>query len=159
MARYITAVESSAALAANTCFANVVAGASNNFRLRRVTIGVRVSGSATSQQTSVYLTRATARGTASTTVSGINVNPRGGASNITGVDTAWSGAPTLTQTTAPGSMYEWTINLQSAIDFPVEAYEEWDCDKGTANGLAFANGANALPSGYLYTLAVEWEEL
>jgi hypothetical protein len=158
MSRYALTVESSAALAANTCFANVVAGASANFKLRRVTIGVRVSGAATSQQTTVYLTRATGRGTASTTTTGIALDPRSRASGITGIDSAWSGAPTLAQATAPGSIMEWTINLQSAIDYPVEAYEEWICDQGTANGLAFVNGANALPSGYLYTLGVEWEE-
>ena len=44
------------------------------------------------------------------------------------------------------------------MDVPAELLEEWICDQGTANGIAFRNKANALPASHLYTLTVEWEE-
>jgi hypothetical protein len=44
------------------------------------------------------------------------------------------------------------------MDIPAELLEEWICDQGTANGLAFVNIGNALPASHLYVLSVEWEE-
>jgi hypothetical protein len=51
-----------------------------------------------------------------------------------------------------------TFNTQTTYDVPWELLEELICDQGTANGLAFVNMANALPSSHLYTLDAEWEE-
>jgi len=41
---------------------------------------------------------------------------------------------------------------------PYELLEEWTCDQGTANGIAFVNTGNALPASHLFTLSLEWEE-
>lgn len=155
MARYVQTVESAATLGADTNFANVVAGASVNFKLRRVILGVRAGAAApTSQQLTVALYRATARGTATTTATGIALDPRSAASGITGVDTAWSVAPTL----AASALMRWSFNTQGGIDIPAEFLEEVICDQGTANGLVLRNVANALPASHLITATIEWEE-
>lgn len=155
MARYTQTVESATALASATVFANVVAGATANFKLRRVVLGVRAGATVpTSQQLTVDLTRATVRGTATTTTTGAALDPRSTPSIITGVDSVWSGAPTVNA--AP--LHKFSFNSQSGMDIPAELLEEWICDQGTANGLAFRNVGNALPTGHLYTLSLEWEE-
>lgn len=155
MARYSAIVESSAAIGAGVNFANVVAAAAANYKLRRATLGVRAGASVpTSQQVTVALFRATARGTATTTATGDAKDPRSRTSGITGVDTAWSVQPTL----AAAAFYEASFNTQGTVDLPVELLEEWICDQGTANGICFQNIGNALPASHLITLALEWEE-
>jgi len=155
MARFTQTVESATALAAGTTFANVTAGASANFKLRRAILGVRAGATVpTSQQLTVDLARATARGTATTTVTGSALDPRSAASAITGLDTAWSTNPTVSAT----ALHKFSFNSQSGMDIPAELLEEWICDQGTANGLAFRNVGNALPTGHLLTLSLEWEE-
>src|SRR5579863_1139972 len=116
MARFSAVAESSAALASATAFANVVAAAAVGFKIRRIQLGVRTSTAVvpTSQQVTVGVNRATARGTASTTVAGIKLDPNSTASNITGVDTAWSIAPSL----SAADMYHPTFNSQSGADLP-----------------------------------------
>ena len=156
MARFKASVESATALAAApTTFANLVAGASANFKLRRITIGVRAGASVpTSQQLTVGWARATARGTATATTTGTAMDPRSAATAITGLDTTWSGNPTVSAT----FMGKVSFNSQSGVDLPIEAMEELICDQGTANGIAFQNVGNALPTSHLYTLDLEWEE-
>ena len=155
MARYGITVESVTALGAGTTFANLVPGASNNLKLRRVKLGCRAgTGAPTSQQITVGIFRATARGTASTTTTGLALDPRSAASVSTGVDSAWSVNPTL----AANPFDKISINDQSAADVPYELLEEVICDQGTANGIAFQNIGNALPTGHLLTLSLEWEE-
>lgn len=155
MARFTQTVESSAALAANTVFASLVAGASANYKLRRVILGCRAGAAVpTSQQVEVAVFRATARGTATTTVTGQALDPRSAASGITGLDTVWSVAPTLAAT----PLHRLSFNSQSGMDIPAELLEEWICDQGTANGISFQNVANALPAGHLLTATFEWEE-
>jgi hypothetical protein len=155
MARYKQTVESAAALASDTVFASLVAGASANFKLRRAILGC-IAGAAvpTSQQIEVEVFRATARGTATATSTGLGMDPRSAASGITGLDTTWSVAPTL----AAAPMDRLTFNSQSGMDIPSELLEEMICDQGTANGLAFRNHSNALPASHKLTLTVEWEE-
>ena len=155
MARFSQSVESAAALAADTVFANLVAGAAANFKLRRVFLGVRAGAAVpTSQQVEVEMVRATARGTQTATLTGQALDPRSAASAITGLDTTWSVAPTLSAQT----MYRPTFNSQSGMDIPQEFLEEFICDQGAANGIAFRNKANVLPTGHIMTLSVEWEE-
>lgn len=155
MARYAATVESAAALAADTAFANLVAGATANFKLRRVILGCRAGAAVpTSQQLEVEIVRATARGTATATTTGQALDPRSTPSIITGLDTTWSVAPTL----AANDLFRPTFNSQSGMDIPAELLEEWITDQGTANGIAFRNKANVLPAGHMYTLSVEWEE-
>lgn len=155
MARYAQSVESAAALAADTTFANVVAGATANFKLRRVILGCRAGAAVpTSQQIEVEIVRATVRGTQTATLTGQALDPRSTPSIITGVDTTWSAAPTLSAQT----LFRPTFNSQSGMDIPAELLEEWICDQGTANGIAFRNKANALPASHLIVISLEWEE-
>lgn len=155
MPRFSQTVESAAAIAADTLFGNLVAGASANFRLRRVILGCRAGAVVpTSQQLQVEVFRATARGTATATSTGLALDPRSNASQITGLDTTWSVNPTL----AAAPFARLTFNSQSGWDVPAELLEQWICDQGTANGIAFRNADNALPANHLYTLTVEWEE-
>jgi hypothetical protein len=155
MARYSAFVKSTAALAVDTAFASIVPAAAIAFKLRRVTLGVVAGTSApTSQQLTIGINRGTARGTVTTTVTGQKLDPRSGASGITGMDTVWSVAPTL----AAADLFRVSLNSQSGTDLPWEALEEFFSDVGTANGLVFVNRDNALPASHSYTLAVEWEE-
>lgn len=164
MSRFTSTVESVAAIVAtapsganaNALFANIVAGANQGFKLRRLTVGVRAGvGPPTSQQLSIGLVRTTARGTATITNAPGALDPNT-ASGITGVDTAWSTVPTATWT-AP-YLWEFSLNSQSGTDLPWELLEEMVCAKGTANGIALVNLGNALPTSHLYTVAMEWEE-
>lgn len=155
MARYSAFVKSSTALAVDTAFAAIVPAAAVACKIRRVTIGV-VAGATTptSQQLTVAINRGTARGTASTTVAGQRLDPRSAASGITGMDTVWSGAPTL----AAADQFRVSFNSQSGVDLPWELMEEFLSDVGTANPLVFVNRDNALPASHALTLSVEWEE-
>src|SRR5262252_5853078 len=96
MARYSFAVESQAAQLAglpvtttfNGFFASIEAGASANFKLRRVLLGVRAGASVpTSQQMTVIIIRETAvaSGTGSTLTAGLALDPRSAASAIGGL--------------------------------------------------------------------------
>ena len=165
MARFSATVESSTAIVsgtpsgatANGWFASVVAGASANFKLRRAIVGVRAGASVpTSQQVTVALYRQTTRATGTlTTATGGALDPRSAATAISGVDTAFTtNAPVVGAT----ALHKFTFNTQSGMDIPAELLEEWICDQGAANGLAFVNIGNTLPASHLYVLSLEWEE-
>ncbi len=170
MGRFKTAVESQTAQAAgaisgltyNGYFAAIVAGASANFKLRRVILGVRAGASVpTSQQVTVAVYRQTTRaaGTGLSNVVAQNMDPRGAASAIGGVDyTTAAAAGTTGPVVAANPLERLTFNTQSAFDVPYELLEEWVCDQGTANGIAFVNIGNALPAAHLFTLSIENEE-
>ena len=171
MARFAAAVESQAAQLAgnasgttfNGYFAAVVAGASVNFKVRRVQLGVRAGASVpTSQQMTVLACRQTVRaaGTGFSTLTGQALDPRSAASGITGIDVTTAAAAGTTGPTVSFAtpLYRWSFNTQSTLDLPYEFLEEMICDQGTANGIAFVNVGNALPASHLFTLAVEWEE-
>jgi hypothetical protein len=166
MARFISTVESTTAIVAtapsganaNALFANLNASAAAGYKLRRVTLGCRAgTGAPTSQQLTVAIVRTTARGTATTTNAPKAMDPnRLQTSSITGLDVAWSAVPTATWT-AP-YLYEVTFNSQSGVDLPFELLEELICGIGVANGLAFVNIGNALPTAHLFSLSCEHEE-
>lgn len=166
MARFLSTVESTTAIVAtapsganaNALFGSLQAGANAGFKLRRVTLGVRAgTGAPTSQQLTVGIVRTTARGTATATNAPKALDPNSlQTSSITGMDTAWSTVPTATWT-AP-YLYEVSFNSQSGVDLPFELLEELIVSVGTANGLAFINVGNALPTAHLYTLSCETEE-
>lgn len=166
MARFLSTVESATALAAtapsgataNQLFANLNASATAGYKLRRITLGVRAGvGAPTSQQLTVGLVRTTARGTATTTNAPKAIDPNSvQTSNITGLDVAWSTVPTATWT-AP-YLWEVTFNSQSGADLPFELMEELICGTGVANGIAFINVGNALPTAHLFTMSLEHEE-
>lgn len=143
-------------------FAALVAGASANFKLRRMVLGVRAGAAVpTSQQMSVAFYRQTVRtvGTGFGTTVGTAMDPRGAPSAITGLDvTTAATAGTTGPTLAAAKLAEITFNTQSGYDGPWEFLEELICDQGTANGIAFVNVGNALPASHLFTLDLEWEE-
>lgn len=169
MARYFSTVESATAIpgstapsggSANSLFANLAGSTTMPLKIRRVTIGVRAgTGAPTSQQMTVALVRTTARGTATTTNA---PKPIDGSNTSTafspGLDTAWSAVPTATWT-AP-FFWEVSFNTQGTGDLPYELIEELIIAPAAsnANGLAFYNVGNALPSAHLFTLSVEHEE-
>lgn len=170
MGRFAAAVESQAAQAAgvpvtttfNGYFAALVAGASANYKLRRVKVGVRAGASVpTSQQMTIAAYRQTVRvaGTGISTVAGLALDPRGAATAITGVDvTTATTAGTTGPTIGANPLDRWSFNTQSTLDLPYEFLEEFICDQGTANGIALVNIGNALPVAHLFTVAFEWEE-
>lgn len=170
MSRYTGAIESQTAQLAgvpsgttfNGYFAAIVAGASANFKTRRVVLGVRAGvGAPTSQQVTVGIYRQTVRavGTGFSTRVMQNKDPRGTASVITGIDfTTAASAGTTGPTIAANPHYELTWNVQAQYDFPMEFLDELTCDQGTANGWAFVNLGNALPAGELFTLTLDEEE-
>lgn len=170
MARFGGKVESQTAQPAglpvtttfNGYFAAIVAGASQNFKLRRLKIGVRAGATVpTSQQMSIAIYRQTVRvvGTGFSTVTGNNFDGRGGASAITGVDiTTAATAGTTGPTLAATAIDEFTFNTQAGYDIPWEMLEELFCDQGTANGIALVNIGNALPAAHLFTVGWEHEE-
>lgn len=169
MARYFSTVESLTAVpgstaptggTANSLFANLVGSTTMPLKIRRITIGVRAGvGAPTSQQMTVALVRTTARGTLATNNPGKAMD---GANTSTpfgpGLDATWSAVPTATWT-AP-YFDEYPFNTQATLDLPYELLEELIVAPAAANanGLAFFNVGNALPTAHLYTLRVEWEE-
>lgn len=170
MGRFKATCESQAAQPAGTpsgttfngYFAAIVAGAAANYKLRRVTLGVRAGATVpTSQQMTVAIYRQTVRaaGTGFSTIVGQNMDPRGAASAITGLDvTTAAAAGTTGPTIGANSMGKVSLNTQSGVDLPWELLEEFICDQGTANGLAFVNVGSALPASHLFTVDSEWEE-
>lgn len=169
MARYFATAESATAVVgsvaptggtSNSLFAALPGSTTMPLKIRRVTIGVRAGvGAPTSQQMTVAYIRTTARGTATTTNT-----PRAmdGANTSTafcpGLDTVWSTVPTATWT-AP-FFDEYPFNTQATLDLPYELLEELIVSPAAsnANGLAFFNVGNALPTAHLFTIRVEWEE-
>jgi hypothetical protein len=176
VARYITYADSAAAIlgstvpsgsTANSLFANLAGSTTMPIKLRRVTLGVRAgTGAPTSQQMTVAVVRTTARGTATTTFA---PRPFDGNNTSTafcpGLDTAWSTVPTATwpanpPTSGAYALYVDTFNTQATLDLPYELLEELTIAPAAsnANGLAFYNVANGLPTGHLYTVTIEIEE-
>ena len=176
MARYFSYAESATAVVgsvnptggtSNSLFAALVGSTTMPLKVRRITVGVRAgTGAPISQQMTVALVRTTARGTATTTFA---PRPIDGANTSTafspGIDTVWSTVPTATwpanpPTTANYAFDEYSFNTQATLDLPYELLEEVIVSPAAsnANGLAFFNVANALPTAHLYTVRVEWEE-
>jgi hypothetical protein len=146
----------------NGYFAAIVAGSAANFKMRRVILGVRAGATVpTSQQVSVAIYRQSVRvvGSGFTTVVMQNRDPRGAASAITGIDiTNAAAAGTTGPTIGANALDELTFNTQSNYDVPFELLDEWICDQGTANGIAFVNIGNPLPSAHFLTLDITEEE-
>lgn len=169
MSRYSIVAESQVAQPAgvnstvtvNGVIGALVAGASCNFKLRRLKVGFRAgAGAITATQISLALYRQTVRavGTGLANAAGANLDTNGPASAISGFDV--STGPTLGTTgwTLTTKLDEWSINTQIGLDLPWEGPEELWCPQGTANGLALVIIGNALPASALCTLGIEWEE-
>lgn len=137
-----------------------VAGASANFRLRRLLIGLRGSTSAvTDYQLTLAIYRQTTRaaGTGLTNKAFNNLDPRAVADPTSGFDVTTA---TTLGTTAPvlgAQLQEQSFNTKVGFDWPWEFMEELYCDQGTANGLAFVIIGNPLPASCVLTLTPEIE--
>jgi hypothetical protein len=146
----------------NGYFAAIVAGASANYKLAEVKVGVRAGAVVpTSQQYTIGVFRQTVRvvGTGFSTVTGLNLDPRGAATAITGVDiTTAATAGTTGPTIGANAIDKITLNTQSGWDVVWTPPIELICDQGTANGIAFVNIGNTLPTGHLIVLSPYWLE-
>lgn len=155
MARFVTPVTSATALAVDTAFASVVPAAAIACRIRRILVGTVAGTSSVADQQLVFgVNRGSARGTASSTLTPGKLDPRSPAAGITGLDVAWSVAPTL----AAQDLFRVPFNAKSGVDLPWELLEELFTDVGTANPLVFVNRNNALPASTSYVLSIEHEE-
>jgi hypothetical protein len=133
-----------------------VAAAAANFKLRRVMVGVRgPAGSVTSDQHSIAICRQTVRaaGTGLANTAGQNIDQRGQVDPTSGMDsttatTFGTNGPTVTA----NPLKKLTFNTQTSWDVPFDYIEDVIIDQGTANGIAFVNIGNALPSSHLFTI-------
>jgi hypothetical protein len=169
MGRFTATMESQSAQAAgapvtttfNGYMCAWVSAAAANFKLRRLELGVRgPAGSVTSDQHSVAIYRQTVRvvGTGLSNVAGQNLDPRGQVDPTAGFDYTTAGsAGTTGPTLGANPMKKLTMNTQTSWDVPWDYIEDFICDQGTANGLAFVNIGNALPSSHLFTIDVTVE--
>ncbi len=171
MSRQVASVESQAAQLAgapvtttfNGYFAAAIPGASANYKLRRLLIGVRgPAGSVTSDQHTIGIFRQTVRvvGTGFATTTFQSEDPRGVAAQATGIDaTTAATAGTTGPTVNANPMHRLTFNTQGYEDVPFEFPDDmFICDQGTANGLALVNLGNALPASHLYAVTFVIEE-
>jgi hypothetical protein len=170
MGRFAATAESQTAQAAgapsgvtfNGYFFGIRSGASANFKLRRLIVGVRAGASVpTSQQMTLQVQRQTAAavGTGITlATAGANMDPNGAGSAITGFDITTATAAGTTGVTLTTVLHKFSFNTQSMIDIPMEFLEELYAPTGVANGLALVNIGNALPAAHLFTVSAEWEE-
>lgn len=153
---YFTAQSITAtALANGNAVLSIVPAAAVNFKIVSISLGCNTGATAISDfDISIGLNRATARGTQSATATVNRSDPNSSATQITGVDTAWSVQPTL----AASDAYLWSFNTRGGV---VQNFNQWDIVStvGTANPLVFVqrSGAN-LPTGHAITIAVEWLE-
>lgn len=138
-----------------------VAGASANFKIRRLQFGVIAGASVpTSQQVSIGVYRQSVRAVTAglTNLAGLPLDPRGAASATSGLDIVTATTLGTGPTLAANPLVRVTFNTQSMLDLPYELLEELICDQGTANGLAFVNLGNGLPASHQYVVTVEVEE-
>jgi hypothetical protein len=109
----------------------------------------------------IALYRQTVRvvGTGFSTTTGVNTELYTTTSGVSGIDiTTAASAGTTGPTVGAGAIHKCSFNTQSGLDIPAELLEQWQVGAGTANGLAFVNIGNALPTSHLFTLSAEWEE-
>lgn len=162
MARFSAAGESAAAVADNTIFAHLQPSATVGARIRRITLGARLTTGVAiaSVQIQVQVLRAT---NASSVPGGYqaglpldNLRTPTGTSSLTGggIATTWTTPPTVSV-----ALYRLNFNSQSGIDFPFEGLEEFCLTTATTDGLVLRhNSGAALAASTVITFSVEWEE-
>jgi hypothetical protein len=79
-------------------------------------------------------------------------DPTAGVFAITATTIGTTG-PTL----ATNPIVRFPFNSQNSWDVPYEMLEELQCSIGTANGLAFVNLYNTLPTNHILSISVEIE--
>lgn len=172
MARYSASIESQATQLSGVNATTTVNGylgyygasATAGFKLRRLILGCRTTTGVvpTSQQVGVGIYRQTVApaGTGvAGTVAGIametftpQADPTAGIFAITAATIGTTG-PTL----AANPSHRMTFNSQNSWDVPFELLEELQCPLGTANGIAFVNLYNTLPTNHILTITAEIE--
>jgi len=171
MARYATSVVSQTAQLAGQNSGTTVngyigywgAGAAAGFRLRRLQIGMLTTTAVvpTSQQFSVAVHRQTVAPAGTGLAAAVlgqaleiwtPTDPTVGMI-VTNAATIGTTAPTVTAT----PLFTIVGNTQSFFDVPADYIEEIVCNSGTANGIAFVNVGNTLPSGHFIKLTAEIE--
>jgi len=171
MARYGARIQSQAAQLAGVNSGTTVNGymgywgaaASCGYRLRRIKIGVITTsaGVPTSQQISVGVYRQTVAPSGTGIAASVPgqafetwtpTDPTGGFFAITATTIGTTG-PTL----ATNPIDVITLNTQSTTDTPWEFMEEIIVGTGTANGIAFVNLGNTLPSLHVINVSAEIE--
>lgn len=152
---FTSQVNTAAALANGSAIASIVPAAAANFHITQIILGMNNAGAAiTDFAIDVGLNRATARGTATTTLTGNRTDPNSAASAITGMDTAWSVQPTL----AAVDGWSFPYNTRGGIALNFQPWEILST-VGTANPLVFVNRSGAaLPANHSITISVEWLE-
>ena len=155
MARYFASGTTSAALANGNAIAAIVPAAAVGFKLVRVVVGCTTAGNTpTDFQIGVGLNRGTARGTQTATATVQKADPDSAASQITGVDTAWSVQPTLAAADAITIGY----NVRGGADTPLGP-TDFVSTVGTANAIVLVQRSGAaLPANHSITWTIEWDE-
>lgn len=155
MARYYASGTTTAALANGNAIASIVPAAAAGFKIVRIVLGCSTAGNTpTDFQIAVGVNRATARGTATTTLTGQKSDPDVAATAITGADTVWSVQPTL----AAADLLTIGYNVRGGADLP---FSETDLMStvGTANAIVLVQRSGAaLPANHSITWTVEWVE-
>lgn len=139
------------------------ASATSGFRLRRLQLGVIAGGTVpTSQQISVGVYRQTVAPAGTGLAAAVlgqpyetwtpQTDPTVGLI-VTTATTIGTTGPTL----AANPIAVVPFNTQSTLDLPYEFMEEIVCAIGTANGIAFVNIGNTLPSTHSIRFNVEVE--
>ena|SRR5215510_5800794 len=171
MARYSTGSVSQTAQLAGAPSGTTVNGyigywgasATAGFRLKRMMVGMRLSGAGTI--TSQQITVAVHRQTVAPAGTGLAAAILGEAQEIWTPTDPTVGLITTTATTIgttgptinANPLFTPTWNDQSGWDLPFEFPEDVVVNKGTANGIAFVLLGQTLPSLHLVTLTVEVE--
>lgn len=153
MARYAAGFSVSGVNTANTQTANLTnTGTTQRLRVLQIAVGVAV---APSTAPSFYISRATARGTQSTTVAALPFDTNDAAALGT-IDTAWSVAPTFSTTaqlvrgglsTTAGGWWVWDFRDSPLIVPPT-----------AASGLVLANANASGGTTGTFTGHFIWEE-
>lgn len=153
MGRYVGTVTSGTALAVNTAFAGVLATASVQCMIRRVTLGTVAGTSAVAdQQLVVGFNRATAAGT-NTTLTPDKLNTLSDTPQCL-LLSAFSVQPTL----GTNDFYRIAFNAKSGVDLPFELLEQLWVPAVAATPVVFVNRVNALPASTSLVISIETEE-
>ena len=155
MARYFASGTTTAALANGNAIASIVPADAVGCRVVRIVLGCSTAGNTpTDFQIAVGLNRGTARGTSSGTATVQKADPDSAASQITGVDNAWSVQPTLAAADAVTIGY----NVRGGADTPFQV-NDFMSTVGTANVITLVNRSGAaLPANHSIPWTVAWEE-
>jgi hypothetical protein len=156
MSRYTAQLESAAAVANNTGIAWLMSSSTGGFRLRRVTVGLKLATAAatTDYQAVLGINRVTSAGTTPTAgMTPVKMEPW-----TTAAAVAWDSGFATPPTLASDDAFRIDVNTKNTVDLPWEFLENFVVLNGTSNGLAFVNRAYALPASHSYVLAVQWEE-